>query len=541
MTEMDLESRFRGVHIEKFSSYGGGQSCPESLYWKHLNGFPLTIQEVGAINAIDISDSSGLIAVTSSSRIQLYNPESTHEVFKSLNKFRCPVWGASFRQCGNLVGLGSDDGKVKIVDVNSKTILRDFSGHAQPVRKVHFTEDKSSILSFSDDKTVKLWDIPSQECVITWKDEHSDYIRAGKSSPVSSDLVLSGSYDHTAKLWDKRTRNSTLTVDHGSPIEDLLVFPNGSLVATAGGHEIKIWDLLSGGKFLTKITPHSKTITSISFCHRNKRLVSASLDRQVKITDISDFKTVHSASFPSSLLSCRVSQDDSVLVAGSVDGLIQFMHRKDPKTHQEIREEKHRKKNFKFLQYTGFEPREGDIIVEADKIDKEPRYDHFLRKFEYAKALDQVLKQFVQRRHPEHTYSVLKEIERRNGLTQALGGRDEKSLALLLQFVCKNINEPRFSDLMIRVAEYLLKLYSNTLGNCPTIDKLFDTIKRKVDREVRNMKTLMELQGALDLILTASKSAESPCLRVEEINYQKRKKEVKNIHSTTFEKLLLSN
>ena len=47
-----------------------------------------------------------------------------------------------------------------------------------------------------------------------------------------------------------------------------------------------------------------------------------------------------------------------------------------------------------------------------DKKAKEPRHDHFLRKFEYTKALDQVLKPYVQQKFPEYTYSVLKELKR---------------------------------------------------------------------------------------------------------------------------------
>ena len=60
----------------------------------------------------------------------------------------------------------------------------------------------------------------------------------------------------------------------------------------------------------------------------------------------------------------------------------------------------------RYLQFTHFEPREGDIVVKQSKNTKELRHDHFLRKFEYTKALDQVLKPYVQRKFPEYTFSV---------------------------------------------------------------------------------------------------------------------------------------
>ena len=92
---------------------------------------------------------------------------------------------------------------------------------------------------------------------------------------------MSGSYDHTVKLWDKRQPDKfTTNFDHGCPVESICLLPNGSLLASAGGHEIRIWDLLAG-KLLTAISPHNKTITSLGIASNGTRLVSASLDRQV--------------------------------------------------------------------------------------------------------------------------------------------------------------------------------------------------------------------------------------------------------------------
>ena len=45
---------------------------------------------------------------------------------------------------------------------------------------------------------------------------------------------------------------------------------------------------------------------------------------------------------------------------------------------------------------------------------------------------------------------------RRNGLKTAVGGRDEKSLGLLLQYLAKYINDPRFSQLLMEVVDVVL-------------------------------------------------------------------------------------
>ena len=48
---------------------------------------------------------------------------------------------------------------------------------------------------------------------------------------------------------------------------------------------------------------------------------------------------------------------------------------------------------------------------------------------------------------------------RRNGLRTALGGRSEKSLTVLLQYLSKYINDPRFSRFLMEITDIVLGQY----------------------------------------------------------------------------------
>merc|ERR1719411_331468 len=222
------------------------------------------------------------------------------------------------------------------------------------------------------------------------------------------------------------------------------------------------------------------------------------------------------------------------------DGLVQFLHRKDTPDPKSIDNERATRNkgtgkgiHHRYMQFTHFEPQSGDIVVKQMQNPKELRHDHFLRKFEYTKALDQVLKPYVQRKFPEYTYSVLMELNRRNGLKTALGGRDEKSLTLLLKYLCKYVNDPRFSYFLMYIVDQTLDLYAATIGNCPATDKLFVDLRKRLHRETQNLATLMELQGALDMILTASHTSDAPELRSEEKAFMRHLQNAKDSNDTS--------
>ena len=55
------------------------------------------------------------------------------------------------------------------------------------------------VVSGSEDKTLKLWDASTGNCLATWKG-HSDYVNSVAVFPAG-DRVVSGSDDKTLRLW----------------------------------------------------------------------------------------------------------------------------------------------------------------------------------------------------------------------------------------------------------------------------------------------------------------------------------------------------
>ena len=94
-------------------------------------------------------------------QVQIFNPLS-NDVFKSLTKFRETAYGGKFRADGQLMCVGCDDGKVRLFSLSNKTLLRTFEGHENATHGCDFMSDSKQVVSFSDDKTVRIWDMATE-------------------------------------------------------------------------------------------------------------------------------------------------------------------------------------------------------------------------------------------------------------------------------------------------------------------------------------------------------------------------------------------
>jgi U3 small nucleolar RNA-associated protein 15 len=145
----------------------------------------------------------------------------TNEVASTLTRFKDVAYGATFRADGRLIVAGGQLPIVQVFDVGTRAILRSFRGHTGAVRVTRFAADQTHVISMSDDKTVRYWDLTTEQSIATIH-AHTDYVRAGCASLSSTDVWFSGAYDAKVCVWDVRAANNSTpmsTFDHGAPVE----------------------------------------------------------------------------------------------------------------------------------------------------------------------------------------------------------------------------------------------------------------------------------------------------------------------------------
>jgi U3 small nucleolar RNA-associated protein 15 len=136
---------------------------------------------------------------------------------------------------GRLVCAGSKDGIVRVFDFETRTQLRHFKEQeGSPVHCTHFSRDKTYIFTGSDNRTVRVLDLATEKQLSKFDHVHTDYVRAlTPGSATSPHLLLSGSYDRTMKLIDRRISNNDnilMNFDHGDQIESVRIIIKFSIL-----------------------------------------------------------------------------------------------------------------------------------------------------------------------------------------------------------------------------------------------------------------------------------------------------------------------
>mmetsp|Transcript_71652 Transcript_71652/g.144239 ORF Transcript_71652/g.144239 Transcript_71652/m.144239 type:complete len:546 (+) Transcript_71652:29-1666(+) len=476
------------------------------------------------------------LAVSTSLSVLLLDPK-TQKPNKMLSRFNDVAYSARYRHDGRLVAAGGEEGIVRTFEASSGSSLRHLRGHSAPVHAVRWSLDGLHIFSASDDKSVKLWDVPTQQCLWTRSEGHSDYARTAAVSPVSPHMWASGGYDHTVLLWDSRDRVSTqpvVRIDHGAPVEDVLFLPGGSLLLSAAGNSIKVWDILGGGKMVHTLSNHQKTITSLCLDSTRSRLISGGLDGHVKIYSLDTFEVTHGLKYDAPVLSVAISPDNMQLVVGTSDGALTSRHHAVKQSGTSSSKQPRptlppeqvaggslkffeRGKNLKTAGGDGSNRSVslgaegvassggtgGDLQVLLHRRQRLRPYDTALRKFKYHDALDAALTS----RNPTVVITVLEELAHRQGLRRAVAGRDEVTLEPLLSFLARYTTNPRYATFLIDVCHVVFDMYKAVIGQSEAIDELFTRLGRQVKLEIGLHKDLMRLLGTMDTVMTGGHTA----------------------------------
>ncbi len=175
----------------------------------------------------------------------LHQALQAHRVLYTLTGHSAAVNAVVFGPDGASVISGSDDGTIKVWDVEAGTEIRTLDEHTGPVTKLEFSPGGEVFASASMDGSVMIRDPISGEVQHTLAG-HSGGVLSIEFSPDGTRFAT-GSEDRTAKVWDTVDWENRVTITGTNEIvTSVLLDHEGGLVTGKADGTIMFWDAETG-------------------------------------------------------------------------------------------------------------------------------------------------------------------------------------------------------------------------------------------------------------------------------------------------------
>ncbi|HEV3313217.1 MAG TPA: hypothetical protein VG815_22125 [Chloroflexota bacterium] len=188
--------------------------------------------------------------------------------------------------CAHNSGPGANT--VKVWNVRTGAELRTLNGLDERVHTLVFSPDGSRLLAADIGGTLKLWEVATGREIVA-KKFSGIYINGLEFSRDGTRLAVVGNLSRLltgeVRIMDTASFHEVWSLKgHTLNVTDVVFSPDGQRLATSSvDRTIRVWDLTAGQEIL-KLSDLAGAV-SLRFVSDGRRLIGASMDRTVRIWD----------------------------------------------------------------------------------------------------------------------------------------------------------------------------------------------------------------------------------------------------------------
>lgn len=212
--------------------------------------------------------------------------------------------------------FGDGGGQICEIEIEKPTVIkRRFGGHSAAVALLDFHPSKPLMLSGSDDRTARLWDLATGECLRIFQEN------SGKITSVKfvGDAIVCCAKGGQIHIWDTPTTKTHR--DLRGTLGDIyaLAFAGGNLVSAGADGTVRIWNWETG-QCTRVLEGHTGGIRSLSPNKAGTLVLSGSEDCTVRLWDLKSGLCLHTYdAHTSAITNLSWHADEQVFVSAGTD------------------------------------------------------------------------------------------------------------------------------------------------------------------------------------------------------------------------------
>lgn len=194
------------------------------------------------------------------------------------------------------------------------------------MNSIIYSPDGQRIITAADDGKIKVWDVQSGFCIVTFT-EHTSGVTACEFAKRGN-VLFTASLDGSVRAWDLiRYRNfRTFTAPTRLSFSSLAVDPSGEVVCAGSldSFDIHVWSVQTG-QLLDQLAGHEGPVSTLAFAPVGGIVVSGSWDHTVRIWDVfGRTQTSEPLQLQADVLCVAVRPDGKQVAVSTLDGNLSF-------------------------------------------------------------------------------------------------------------------------------------------------------------------------------------------------------------------------
>ncbi|CAH1131380.1 unnamed protein product [Ceutorhynchus assimilis] len=330
-SQAEAEKALKDIHINETENKEASKLFYKRIARHYLADEARKDQKEAVLTSAAYHKASKILVTGFSSGAFFIHEAPEMNLIHSLSISEQKISSVALNQTGDWIALGcSGIGQLLVWEWQSETYVMKQQGHANNMSCVSYSGDGQLLATGGQDGKVKLWNVGSGFCFVTFNEHTSAISAIGFSG--NKRFVVSAALDGTVRAYDViRYRNfKTFTSPRPVQFSCVAVDSSGEFVAAGGQDvfEIYLWSVKTG-RLLEILSGHEGPVVSLAFSPSitTTTLASVSWDKTLRIWDAIEKGSAHeSIELISDGLYVTFNPNGQEVAVATLDGQISVFH-----------------------------------------------------------------------------------------------------------------------------------------------------------------------------------------------------------------------